>query len=528
MKISEERDLHYYNSLWVNVRWFVLWVYLIFNFFPYENVTATKTIVFSVFGVGVFFNTIFHHVLKDRLITKKLLLFGSFLDIAVITVFVWTTGALESPFFFLYFLLLFGVATIFESRTTLFEAAIISFVYVLILLVEKGLFVDLKWAELYSRFAHLLVMLSGVWFIAYFGNHLASISRSVIKKYQELSVKNEDLYENELKLRENLTVRQEISSLLNSTLNIAETYSMLVQHIHRILDFDYLSMTIRKNDRKKAKRTIFSRTGHIILKKTIKGKNIDRIDEDYVVRNNLDIKTGENKELSFDSDIKSCISISMTSKNKVLGCVSLYSKNKSAFSKNDVRAIEPIVKELSTAIDNYNLYEKINSQAIKDSLTSIYNHGYFLQMLDRELAQAKRYKRNIAIVMVDLDNFKVFNDTYGHLKGDLALKRIAGILDNNVRSADVVARYGGDEFCMILSGATEITAKIIMEKIRKKIESRTFAKDKNKIIKLSCSHGIACYPSDATDKEELISIADENLYFQKNANKDVDRSLKSV
>jgi len=155
-----------------------------------------------------------------------------------------------------------------------------------------------------------------------------------------------------------------------------------------------------------------------------------------------------------------------------------------------------------------------------DGLTGLYNHRTFHQILNEELARAKRYKSELSILMIDVDDFKIYNDTNGHPLGDLSLKEIAWILKYTCRETDKVARYGGEEFVIILPETGKSGAYAVAERIRRAVEEIEF--EREEVLpkgKLTVSIGIASFPEDAKTKKELIEKADKALYEAKKRGK---------
>lgn len=154
---------------------------------------------------------------------------------------------------------------------------------------------------------------------------------------------------------------------------------------------------------------------------------------------------------------------------------------------------------------------KLNQQALTDELTGIGNFRYFQNIFDAELHRADRYKRNLSLLMVDIDDFKSFNDQFGHTFGDEILKKIATTLETTIREEDIVARYGGEEFIIIAPETNKKKAKEIAERIRKAV-----AHLKNHV---TVSIGIASFPSDGKTSKKLIEKADKALYESKSKGK---------
>ena len=154
--------------------------------------------------------------------------------------------------------------------------------------------------------------------------------------------------------------------------------------------------------------------------------------------------------------------------------------------------------------------------SIQDSLTGLYNHSYFINQLTKEIHRSYRYLHTVSLLMIDIDDFKKYNDTHGHLKGDRLLVKVAKMIRNKVRSIDFVARYGGEEFSVILLETDKKAAFLTAEKLRKEVRRRFLAGP-------TISIGVATCPEDATKAQSLIKKADQALYLAKNSGKDLVR-----
>jgi len=148
-----------------------------------------------------------------------------------------------------------------------------------------------------------------------------------------------------------------------------------------------------------------------------------------------------------------------------------------------------------------------------DELTELFNYRYFNETLEKEIQRRERYNRPLTLMMIDLDNFKPINDTFGHLVGDTVLKQAASLIKKNTRGCDLVARYGGDEFSVILPETTEEEALVVAYRIREAIDEFNFETSKGKSISdLSVTIGLSSLPDKSKDKKELIDTADNALY----------------
>ncbi len=193
---------------------------------------------------------------------------------------------------------------------------------------------------------------------------------------------------------------------------------------------------------------------------------------------------------------------------------------KKPITKDDVRILTMFANQAGLAIENAHLYETTKFQAHTDSLTRLWNHGYFQNSLSGAIKISRSQKSSITLAMIDLDNFKIYNDILGHQKGDAALREVASMLKKSTRSQDLVCRYGGEEFAIIMPGIDKEGSFHIVERLRQVIEKTFKRAEKDRSFPpLTVSAGLASFPVDAQKKEHLIKKADEALYNAKHEGK---------
>lgn len=185
----------------------------------------------------------------------------------------------------------------------------------------------------------------------------------------------------------------------------------------------------------------------------------------------------------------------------------------------DLSFLSILADQLSTVIENSRLFERVEKLSITDSLTGLFNHRYFYERLSEEISRSSRFGNNLSLIMLDIDNFKNFNDTFGHQAGDTVLTTVSKIIQDNIRAIDVASRYGGEEIAIILPGTDIEGAKIIAERIRLGIKNHEL-KFNQQATHITVSIGLVCYPIDATIKSELVRRADQALYWVKHHGKD--------
>jgi diguanylate cyclase (GGDEF)-like protein len=155
-------------------------------------------------------------------------------------------------------------------------------------------------------------------------------------------------------------------------------------------------------------------------------------------------------------------------------------------------------------------------RAITDRLTSLYNYGFFIERLDIELDRAVQMKDAVSVVLFDIDHFKAYNDTHGHPAGNVVLVQVSDLLRRTARRGDIVARFGGEEFVMLLYGASRKEAQQVAEAARARVESTDFAGGETQPLgRVTISGGVACFPGDARGATDLLKVADVGLYKAK-------------
>ncbi len=189
------------------------------------------------------------------------------------------------------------------------------------------------------------------------------------------------------------------------------------------------------------------------------------------------------------------------------------------FTSEDLSRLDSLVPQAAVALENVRIREVMHNLASTDGLTGLWNHRRMHDLLREEMKRSMRYHRALSVLMLDVDSFKTFNDTYGHPQGDHLLRGIADILRTNVRAVDHVGRYGGEEFLAILPETSKDDACRMAERIRTAVEELAFIVVDGHEIRRTVSVGVASYPEDALSPSDLVQRADDALYRAKRAGK---------
>jgi diguanylate cyclase (GGDEF)-like protein len=211
--------------------------------------------------------------------------------------------------------------------------------------------------------------------------------------------------------------------------------------------------------------------------------------------------------------IRSVAYLPLNVTGRIIGNLILASRQPNAYTRRDKKLLEKVALQIAAPVENAHLYNRLEQRSRIDELTGLYNRRHFEERLKEEVSRQTRYGDVFSIFMLDLDNFKAYNDTYGHPAGDILLGQMGKIVKGSVRNVDQAFRYGGDEFVVILPRTTREDAYTVAERVRVQIAKRM----EKQAIAVTGSIGLANYPADGVVAEELVAVADNALYHAKRA-----------
>lgn len=236
--------------------------------------------------------------------------------------------------------------------------------------------------------------------------------------------------------------------------------------------------------------------------------------KDAVIVNRCDKDPEFSRLGNFPKDTKTLMAVPMIINNELLGGIVITSRQPCAYTKRHLHLMSLLSNQSAVAISNAKQYSDTSEMAITDDLTKLYNYRYIYDELRRQWERADYYKEDLSLIIMDIDRFKEYNDAYGHVVGDMILENLSFAIKNSVRNGDIVGRYGGEEFCVILPGTSVEKASAIGERIRKTIEKTPLGMDPlGEPIYITVSAGVATYPKHAANDKELVIKADDALMF---------------
>jgi len=215
------------------------------------------------------------------------------------------------------------------------------------------------------------------------------------------------------------------------------------------------------------------------------------------------------------TNVRSFLCVPLLSKGKAIGVLNVYHPEPNAFDAESLATMRVLASYLAIAIENAELFHFVKTLAEKDSLTLLYNHGAFHEKLQVEMERAARYGRALSVIMLDLDCFKEINDAHGHLVGDRILLMTAGVLCAHLRKSDIPARYGGDEFAVILPETDLAAASTIAGRIAAGVSDVRMDTGKGEEIHFTASIGYAACLPDSKERDSILNVADRLMYESK-------------
>src|SRR5438067_459543 len=217
---------------------------------------------------------------------------------------------------------------------------------------------------------------------------------------------------------------------------------------------------------------------------------------------------------------RSVVCVPLRAKHRTLGVIQLINCVLDNFGDTEMFFLQALCDYAAIAIDNARAVEKIQELTITDDCTGLYNARHLYKTLEAEVYRSARFGYEFSVIFMDLDHFKLVNDTYGHLVGSKLLQEIGFKVKSQLRLIDYAFRYGGDEFVILLPQTEKNSALVVAKRLQEMMRKTQFLTDEGLNLNVRCSMGLATYPEDAKSSHEIIRQADEMMYMVKNSSRD--------
>jgi diguanylate cyclase (GGDEF)-like protein/putative nucleotidyltransferase with HDIG domain len=335
----------------------------------------------------------------------------------------------------------------------------------------------------------------------------------VLASEASIAIENARLFNEERTKARHLTLLNTISRHAIATLNPGEMLTKIADQLEAGLTYDHIGIGVMEYATREIEiqAEAGSRRGNLGLRIPLGSGLIGNVARNGHMAQFHKRMQQDHSLKPLLADSESAIALPVFLAEQLHGVLYLESSVAVEFSDEEVLLLGTLADLIAGALHNALSFQKAQEQAITDGLTGVKTHRFFMEALSAEWKRSTRAGRPFALVLMDLDRFKFVNDFYGHLEGDQVLQKVGQILESNCRRSDVVARYGGDEFVILMPETSMEHARQLAGKLRNWVSSDSLLREKN----ISASFGIACYPLHGSSPQELIQVADASMYLSK-------------
>lgn len=327
-----------------------------------------------------------------------------------------------------------------------------------------------------------------------------------------IALQNARLYSSERKRAQQLEVMNTIAQQMTVVMEIPELLAKVCSLTRQAFSVDHVAVMLKEDN----DLVLRAHHGNLTLavppdvaKPSYQSWWGAALNSEKTVVNN-DVQPGGSDVLFRETRSRLCIPL--VSFGQKLGVLALSSATPGAFHDGDRKSLESVADMCATAIQNARHVERVRQLAYIDGLTGIFNRRFFELRIGEEIERAKRFKKGLAIIMIDIDHFKRLNDEFGHLLGDEVLRQVSSIFSQHLRKIDVVCRYGGEEFVIMLSQTDADVAMKVAQKLRNLVAEWQFPGVPRPVY---ISAGVATFPENGTERDQLVKAADNALYVAK-------------
>lgn len=335
-------------------------------------------------------------------------------------------------------------------------------------------------------------------------------------------------------------ILQEAGAIISSSLEVEDVFKRLAEQLCKaieatsayILDFDegsglatviaeYLSSYACEAERRSDLGSIFpvAQDEPEFVAKMQAGKHdVSHIDDEHL--------SEKERQHMMEYGAQSILYVPLKVKDQLIGFAEIWeSRHRREFTQEEINLCLSISQQAAVALESARLFAEVQRLATTDELTSLYNRRQFFELAHREHYRAQRYRRPLSLLMVDIDRFKKVNDRFGHRMGDQVLQRLAGVFQHEVREIDIVGRYGGEEFLILLAETDLVGAEKVAERLRKDVDELVLSTPQGE-VHVTVSIGVAGDDAAKVNLAELVELADKAMYAAKDAGRNCVRAIR--
>ncbi len=331
-----------------------------------------------------------------------------------------------------------------------------------------------------------------------------------------ISLEREYLQEELKKREQELDLINRLAGVMTSSLNIQEVYDTFAAGLREVINVDFATVALIEGNKLRIS-ALYAENGsawQIGERIPLKGSGTE-----WVIRHKKGLVEPDltrnrmfpTAEKYLKQGIRSIAYLPLITKDEGIGSLIVASRNPDAYSTEQVNLLERLASQISTSVANSQLYASAEQRARIDEITGLFNRRHFDESIQREIDRHSRHGSMLSLVVLDLDNFKSYNDLMGHVVGDKLLKRIGRSVKEALRNIDLAFRYGGDEFAIILPHTSAEDAFSAAERVRERIADEVTGEQ----VLVTASLGLASWPSDGLSSDDIIDVADRALYYAK-------------
>lgn len=451
--------------------------------------------------------------LKGKFDLKLAYLASIIYDIVFLPLFVIYTGGLDSSFYLFFYLTVSVAAYVLTFGFAFAVTVLLTVTY--IFLVAGQLSVE----DLFDFTIRLGIMWVCLLALSYISEYMRKSEQRLLKLFDTLNMRTSELERSQV----HLEMIYENTRVLAAILEPDGVVREVMRIMGRTLQYTNFSLVMRNH-----KGEYYYRARCLDKHLNYHLKAIQIGESDLIARVSREKEgirvndtSGREDYQPLNAEARSVIITPMTSHGQSQGLIIVESCDPGFFKPRDEQLLSVVARSAGLALENAELHKRAEELSIVDELTDSYNYRFFIQRFQEEKKRSVRYNLPLSIIMVDIDWFKKFNDTYGHEVGNIVLRSLAKTIKKCVRDVDVFARYGGEEFVVILPQTPQVEAHRIGERIREQVEATRIDAGAAGELNITVSVGISSFPENGKSEEELVSVADQALYRAKGSGRNL-------